>query len=36
MLPDVSRAFLNRMIEGQPVAGVNVGVEAGNFTYVFA
>jgi type VI secretion system protein VasG len=35
MLPDVSRAFLNRMMDGQPVGGVKVGAEAGNFSYQF-
>jgi type VI secretion system protein VasG len=36
MLPDVSRAFLTRMIEGQPIGGVRVGVEGGEFSYSFA
>ena len=36
MLPDISREFLNRMIEGRPVAGVQVGVKEGDFGYTFA
>ncbi|UGB39145.1 type VI secretion system ATPase TssH [Frateuria soli] len=36
MLPDISREFLNRMIEGRPVAGVQVGVKEGDFDYAFA
>jgi type VI secretion system protein VasG len=36
MLPDVSREFLNRMIEGVPVTGVQVGVKDGEFSYAFA
>jgi type VI secretion system protein VasG len=36
MLPDISRAFLARLMEGQLVAGVKVDVEAGNFTYGYA
>jgi type VI secretion system protein VasG len=36
MLPDISRVFLNRMIEGSAVAGVRVGVEDGQFSYSFA
>jgi type VI secretion system protein VasG len=35
MLPDVSREFLKRMIEGQPIAKVKVGVEGGQFAYAF-
>ncbi len=35
MLPDISKEFLNRMMEGTPVAGVQVGVEAGEFHYRF-
>ncbi|MBK9136408.1 MAG: type VI secretion system ATPase TssH [Betaproteobacteria bacterium] len=35
MLPDVSRAFLQRMLEGQAVGGVRVGVADGNFSYQF-
>lgn len=35
MLPDISREFLNRMMEGQPIAGVKVGVAEGNFSYQF-
>ncbi|GLQ87415.1 type VI secretion system ATPase TssH [Dyella flagellata] len=36
MLPDVSREFLLRMIEGKAVAGVNVGVSGQDFEYGFA
>ncbi len=35
MLPDVSREFLNRMIEGVPVTGVKVGVNDDGFSYAF-
>ena len=35
MLPDISRAFLTRMIEGAAVPGVQVGVKDGDFTYAF-
>ncbi len=36
MLPDVSRAFLNRMIEGSAPRGVVVKVQDGQFAYEFA
>ena len=36
MLPDISREFLTRMMEGQAIAGVSVGASAGNFVYTFA
>ena len=36
MLPDVSREFLARMIEGKIVAGVNVRVKGQDFEYGFA
>jgi type VI secretion system protein VasG len=36
MLPDISREFLRRMMEGQAVAGVAVGVKDGEFDYSFA
>jgi type VI secretion system protein VasG len=36
MLPDVSRAFLNRMIEGSAPQGVAVKVQDGQFAYEFA
>ncbi|MFC3550073.1 type VI secretion system ATPase TssH [Lysobacter cavernae] len=36
MLPDVSREFLVRMIEGIPVAGVSAGVDESGFAYAFA
>ncbi|WP_322401724.1 type VI secretion system ATPase TssH [Massilia luteola] len=36
MLPDVSRAFLNRMIEGSTPQGVAVKVQDGQFAYEFA
>jgi type VI secretion system protein VasG len=35
MLPDVSKAFLQRMLAGQPIGGVKVGVAEGNFSYHF-
>ena len=35
MLPDVSREFLTRMMEGQEIKGVNVGVSNGEFSYDF-
>jgi len=35
MLPDVSKEFLNRMMEGRPVEGVQVGVVQGEFSYQF-
>jgi type VI secretion system protein VasG len=36
MLPDISREFLTRMMQGQPIAGVNVGVDEGQFSYGFS
>jgi type VI secretion system protein VasG len=35
MLPDISREFLNRMMEGAPVKEVQVKAEGGEFRYVF-
>jgi type VI secretion system protein VasG len=35
MLPDISREFLTRMMQGEAIAGVAVGVEEGNFRYDF-
>jgi type VI secretion system protein VasG len=35
MLPDVSREFLNRMLEGKAIGGVKVGVADGQFSYGF-
>ncbi|MDP3083684.1 MAG: AAA family ATPase, partial [Rubrivivax sp.] len=35
MLPDISREFLNRMMQGAPITGVKVGVDEGLFTYDF-
>jgi type VI secretion system protein VasG len=35
VLPEVSREFLNRMIEGKPVERVHVSVEDGEFGYGF-
>jgi type VI secretion system protein VasG len=35
MLPDISRAFLTKMMEGEPVARVEVGVRDGDFIYAF-
>jgi type VI secretion system protein VasG len=36
MLPDISREFLNRLLEGKPITKVAVGVADGNFSYSFA
>jgi type VI secretion system protein VasG len=36
MLPDISREFLMRMIEGTAVTGVQVSVKSGEFDYAFA
>jgi type VI secretion system protein VasG len=36
MLPDISRQFLTRMMEGNEIAGVAVDVAAGEFAYTFA
>ena len=35
MLPDISREFLNRMLEGRPIERVCVGVRDGAFKYAF-
>ncbi len=35
MLPAISGAFLNRMLEGSPMTGVRVGVSNGDLTYSF-
>lgn len=35
MLPDISRAFLTRMLEGQPIGAVRVGAVDGQFSYAF-
>lgn len=35
MLPDISREFLGRMIDGKPVVGVQVGVRDSEFFYTF-
>jgi type VI secretion system protein VasG len=35
MLPDISRAFLARMMDGQPIERVAVATDAGGFTYTF-
>jgi len=35
MLPDISREFLNRMMAGDPINGVEVDAEGGNFVYRF-
>ncbi|KRA30316.1 ClpV1 family T6SS ATPase [Rhodanobacter sp. Root627] len=35
MLPDISRAFLTKMIEGEEIAKVQVGVTDGEFSYGF-
>ncbi|WKB53784.1 type VI secretion system ATPase TssH [Eleftheria terrae] len=36
MLPDISREFLNRMMEGRDITGVKVEVADGDFAYNFA
>lgn len=36
MLPRISEEFLNRMLEGQPVQGIEVSVADGQFEYRFA
>ena len=36
MLPDISREFLTRLMQGNPIAGVEVKVSDGNFSYQFA
>jgi type VI secretion system protein VasG len=36
MLPDISREFLTRMMEGREIAGVEVLVDQGNFKYSFS
>ena len=35
MLPEISREFLGRMIEGKTVAAARVGVEGNAFSYAF-
>ena len=35
MLPDISREFLQRMLEGKPITQVTVGVADGQFSYRF-
>ena len=35
MLPDISREFLTRMLEGKPIERVTVSVHDGNFAYGF-
>lgn len=35
LLPEISREFLNRMLEGQAPASAQVGVKDSNFTYTF-
>jgi type VI secretion system protein VasG len=35
MLPDISREFLNRTIEGKPIEKASVSVEGGEFSYAF-
>jgi type VI secretion system protein VasG len=36
MLPEISNAFLQRMMDGQRIERVAVGVADGEFTYDFA
>ena len=35
MLPDISREFLTRMMEGKPIERVKIGVADGGFAYDF-
>jgi len=35
MLPDISREFLNRMMEGKAITGVTVKADADQFNYIF-
>jgi type VI secretion system protein VasG len=35
MLPEISREFLNRMIEGDPITRARVGAAGGEFVYAF-
>jgi type VI secretion system protein VasG len=35
MLPDISRAFLHRMLDGTPITQVKVGVAGAAFDYSF-
>ncbi|MBP1689253.1 MAG: hypothetical protein H6Q33_5396, partial [Deltaproteobacteria bacterium] len=35
MLPDISKEFLTRMMEGKPIEQVSVGVDDGRFEYRF-
>jgi type VI secretion system protein VasG len=35
MLPDISREFLGRMIEGKQIERASVGVQDGEFSYAF-
>jgi type VI secretion system protein VasG len=35
LLPDLSREFLGRLLEGKPLAGVHIGAENGQFSYRF-
>ncbi len=35
LLPRISEEFLRRLLEGQPVTQVHVGVEASDFRYEF-
>jgi type VI secretion system protein VasG len=35
MLPDISRAFLSKMIAGEEIAKVQVRVADGEFSYAF-
>jgi type VI secretion system protein VasG len=36
MLPQLSTVFLTRMLEGEPIRGVQVGAEKGELTYAFS
>ena len=35
LLPEISREFLNQLLEGKPLTRVHVGVKDGTFAYAF-
>jgi type VI secretion system protein VasG len=35
LLPEISKEFLNRMLDGSPAVGVKIGVKDAEFTYTF-
>ncbi len=36
LLPEISREFLHRLLDGAPPAGAHLGVQDSNFTYTFS